>query len=87
MRNDPPDLVILDIMLPKFDGFKVCRLIKFDKSSGHIPVILCSARNSDDDRERGRKAGADDYVLKPFDLVQLLENIKRRVAAPVAAAK
>ena len=81
VRKDPPDLILLDVMLPKFDGFRVCRLIKFDKNTGHIPIILCSARNSEADREKGRKAGADDYVLKPFNLEDLLENVRGRLEA------
>ncbi|MCK4546586.1 MAG: response regulator [Candidatus Eisenbacteria sp.] len=85
VRKDPPDLVLLDIMLPKFDGFKVCRLIKFARNTGHIPVILCSARNSEADREKGRKAGADDYILKPFNLVELIENVRSRIT-PVTVA-
>jgi DNA-binding response OmpR family regulator len=87
VRRKAPDLIILDVMLPKFDGFKVCRLLKFDKNTRHIPIILCSARNSEADRERGRKAGADDYVLKPFDLDALVENVRTRIAAVVGVAE
>lgn len=86
VRKDAPDIIILDVMLPKFDGFKVCRLLKFDKATGHIPIILSSARNSDADLERGRKAGADEYIVKPFDLERLVEIVKTRINRPVSAA-
>ncbi len=79
VRNDSPDLILLDVMLPKFDGFKVCRLLKFDKNTGHIPIVLSSARNSDADLERGRKAGADEYIAKPFDLEQLVQIVRTRI--------
>jgi len=87
VRKDPPDLILLDVMLPKFDGFKVCRLVKFDKNTGHIPVILSSARNSDADLERGRKAGADEYIVKPFDLDHLIQVIKNHVHQTAESAK
>ena len=86
VRNEKPDLILLDIMLPKLDGFKVCRLIKFDKNTHHIPIILCSARNSDADRERGRKAGADEYLVKPFDLEQLIEIVRCRITEAIATS-
>jgi DNA-binding response OmpR family regulator len=86
VRSKPPDLILLDVMLPKLDGFRVCRLLKFDKNTSHIPIILCSARNSEADRERGRKAGADDYVVKPFDLEKLVAMVKSRVSPTIGVA-
>jgi two-component system phosphate regulon response regulator PhoB len=80
IRSQKPSLVILDVMLPRIDGFKVCRLLKFDKSTQDIPIILCSARSSDADRERGRHAGADHYVVKPFEKEDLLAIIKHLVS-------
>ena len=87
VRNDPPDLILLDVMLPKFDGFKVCRLLKFDRNTGHIPIVLSSARSSEADLERGRKAGADEYVAKPFDLERLVQIVKTRIGAAVGSAE
>jgi DNA-binding response OmpR family regulator len=86
VRRDPPDLILLDVMLPKFDGFKVCRLLKFDKHTGHIPIILSSARNSDADMEKGRKAGADAYVVKPFDLERLIGLIRSHMRPAVSSS-
>lgn len=85
VRKEKPDLIILDVMLPKLDGFKVCRLIKFDKNTSHIPILLCSARHSDTDRERGRRAGADEYIVKPFDLDRLVGTVKNRIHQAVSA--
>src|SRR5262245_18318420 len=62
-----PDLVILDVMMPASDGFQVCRLFKKDPDLRSIPVILLTARYQDDDGKRGREAGADALITKPFD--------------------
>lgn len=62
-----PDLVILDLMLPRIDGFKVCRLLKFDKRYKKIPVLIMTARAQREDRELAMECGADAYVTKPFN--------------------
>ena len=87
VRKEPPDLILLDVMLPKFDGFKVCRLVKFDKNTSHIPVILSSARNSEADQKRGRKAGADEYIVKPFDLEHLVQVIRSYISQAVRSVE
>jgi DNA-binding response OmpR family regulator len=71
-----PDLIILDIMLPDFDGFEVCRRIKGHKSPlSETPVIMLTARGAELDRVRGLEIGADDYVTKPFSLMELLARV------------
>jgi DNA-binding response OmpR family regulator len=75
-RADRPDLVILDLMLPKIDGFKVCRMLKFDEKYKHIPVIMFTARAQKSDEDLGREMGADAYITKPFDPQNLLGKIK-----------
>ncbi len=75
-RSEKPDLIILDIMLPKLDGYKVCRMLKFDDQYKHIPIILFSARTQDSDQEVGKQQGADAYVTKPFQPEALLNKIK-----------
>lgn len=75
-RSEKPDLIILDIMLPKIDGYKVCRMLKFDEQYKHIPVILFSARTQDSDLETGKQQGADAYITKPFQPEALLSKIK-----------
>ncbi len=70
-KAEPPDLVILDVMMPSSDGFQVCRLFKSDPALYKIPVIILTARYQDDDGKRGREAGADALITKPFDPVEL----------------
>src|SRR5690349_22183393 len=70
------DLVILDIMLPDGDGFEVCRRIRASKGgTAKLPVIILSARGAELDRVRGLELGADDYVTKPFSLMELLARV------------
>ena len=71
-----PDLIILDIMLPDLDGFEVCRRLKAPRSDlAAIPIIVLSARGAELDRVRGLELGADDYVTKPFSLMELLARV------------
>jgi len=71
----PPNLIVLDIMLPDMDGFEVCRRLKADARLREIPVIILSARGAEMDRVRGLELGADDYVTKPFSLMELLARV------------
>lgn len=75
-RKERPDLIILDLMLPKLDGYKVCRLLKFDERFKEIPVLMVTAKTQEKDRLLGKETGADEYVTKPFDIEQLLEKVK-----------
>ena len=72
-----PDLVILDIMMPKMDGLEVCRRLKADPKFANIPVVLLSARAQDLDIREGLDIGANAYLTKPFDPVELLEVVGR----------
>jgi len=70
------DLVVLDVMLPDIDGFEVCRRIRASKAAARrVPVIMLSARGAELDRVRGLELGADDYVTKPFSLMELLARV------------
>jgi len=80
-RAENPDLVILDLMLPKIDGYKVCRMLKFDNKYKDIPVILFTARAQDSDRKTGREVGADAYITKPFEPKELLDKIRELLKA------
>jgi two-component system alkaline phosphatase synthesis response regulator PhoP len=71
-----PDMVILDLMLPKMDGWEVCRRVKSDKKTKNIPVLMLTARNSAEDVVQGLDLGADDYMRKPFPLAELLARIR-----------
>ncbi len=71
-----PDLILLDLMLPDMDGFDVCKKIRQDKNTQHIPIIMLTARSSNMDQVVGLELGADDYVTKPFDFTVLHSRIK-----------
>ena len=75
-RSERPDLMILDLMLPKLDGYKVCRMLKFDEGYKNIPIIMFTARDQKKDEELGKEMGADAYIPKPFESEVLLEKIK-----------
>ncbi len=78
-RSLKPNLIILDLMLPKMDGYKVCRLLKFDEKHKSIPIIMFTARAQDSDRQMGMDVGADAYITKPFESQALLEKIKELI--------
>ncbi len=85
MSRMEPDLVILDLMLPKIDGYEVCRSIR---RSSNVPIIMLTARDEDIDKILGLELGADDYMTKPFNVRELLARIKAimRRAVPQTAA-
>jgi len=84
-REENPGLILLDIMLPKLNGYQICRLLKFDERYRHIPIVMLTARAQARDRLLGKEIGADEYVTKPFELPALLQLVARYVPpAPVA---
>jgi DNA-binding response OmpR family regulator len=74
-RRQRPDLILLDINMPRLDGFQVCQALKQDPETAGIKVVVLSARGSEADRARGRECGADDYFVKPFSPIQLLNKV------------
>lgn len=74
-KSEQPDLIVLDIMMPKVDGYEACRKLKQDPSMKDVPVILLTAKGRDIDRKLGLEVGADDYITKPFSPNKLLEKI------------
>lgn len=74
--SERPDLVLLDVMMPGLDGFEVCRLIKGDPESRFIPVVLITALTCAEDRIRGIEAGADDFLSKPFNMLELCARVR-----------
>ncbi|MEI6049567.1 MAG: response regulator transcription factor [Bacteroidota bacterium] len=76
LAKERPDLIILDIMLPKMDGFELCRAIKQDVKLKNIPIIMLTAKGEEVDRIVGLELGADDYVVKPFSPRELILRIK-----------
>jgi DNA-binding response OmpR family regulator len=74
--NELPDIVIVDLMLPGIDGLEVCRMLRSEKRTSHIPIIMLTAKTSESDRVVGLELGADDYVIKPFSPRELAARVK-----------
>ena len=74
-----PDLVILDWMMPLMSGIEVCRQLKTREDTKHIPVIMLSARSEEGDTVRGLETGADDYVVKPYSLRELMARVRTQL--------
>jgi len=79
-RTEKPNLIILDIMLPKLDGFRLCRMLKFDENYKNIPVIILTAKTQKTDINRGKEMGAEAYITKPFKSEELLAEINELLA-------
>jgi len=78
-KSDGPDLIILDLMLPKINGYKVCGLLKKDSRYAKIPIILFTAKAQEKDIKLGEEVGADAYIIKPFEPEILLSKIKELI--------
>ncbi|NIM00848.1 MAG: response regulator [Acidobacteria bacterium] len=76
LRADPPDLLILDVMMPGLDGFEICRRMQDDHALRRIPIVLLSARGREHDRERGMALGAAEYMTKPYSPTDLMQRIR-----------
>lgn len=80
VRLNRPDLVILDIMLPEMDGFEVCRQIKENPDTRHIPVVMLTAKKNSQDFARGQQVGSDAYITKPFKSSKVLDTVQELLA-------
>jgi two-component system alkaline phosphatase synthesis response regulator PhoP len=76
IRKSPPDLLILDLMLPKFSGLEVCKAVRREPALNRLPILMLTARGEESDRVVGLELGADDYVTKPFSPRELMARIK-----------
>jgi two-component system alkaline phosphatase synthesis response regulator PhoP len=82
-RENHPDLVILDVMLPGLDGYKICRLLKFDEDSADVSIILLTSKAGATDKETGYYTGADLYLTKPFRPPELVEAVRHLLGSKV----
>ncbi len=81
-RTQSPDLILMDIMMPKLDGVGACNIIKADSVTGTIPVVMLTALTDKLDQKYSRDMGADGYITKPFSSQELLETVTRLLANP-----
>jgi len=75
-QKENPDLILLDLMLPKLDGYEVCRRLKCDDRCKHIPILMLTAKFQEKDKALGMETGANEYITKPFDIRDLLKKVK-----------
>jgi len=78
-KLESPDLILLDVMLPKLDGYMICRMLKYDEKYKNIPIIMLTAKASDQDRQTGKEVGADDFVVKGASIEDLISIVKKHL--------
>ena len=83
----PPDLIVLDVMLPEMDGFEACKVLRLDPATAKVPIIMLTAKAAEIDRVLGLELGADDYLTKPFSPRELLLRIKKILSRGGAATE
>lgn len=76
-REIVPDLIILDVMMPRINGYKISRLLKFDSKYKNIPILMITARSQEEDKLIGEETGADEYITKPFDLDDVVKAVQK----------
>lgn len=89
MKTEPPHLLVLDLILPGIDGLEMCRLLRADSATTHIPIVMVTGKGTETDRVVGLEMGADDYIVKPFNPPELVARVKavlrRAQGAPLSA--
>ena len=76
-----PDLIILDVMMPKINGYKISRLLKYDNKYKDIPIIMLTARSQNEDKLIGEETGVNEYLTKPFELDQIVKKVEEYLGA------
>lgn len=84
-QQEGPDLVILDVMLPGLDGFEVCHRLRSDPQTSHLPIIMYSGKGRENDRLTGEKVGANEYLIKPIDLEEILAKMESLLQSQTVA--
>ena len=80
-KDDSPDLLILDVMLPGIDGFEICHSLRAESQTAHLPILMFSAKGQEADKATGLKVGADEYLVKPVDREVLLDRVTAWLSA------
>jgi twitching motility two-component system response regulator PilG len=86
LAEEPPVLIVLDVMLPRMDGYQVCSLIKRRSGYEHIPVLMLTGKDGIFDKVRGKMVGCSAYITKPFEPHELLDAVRRYAPAPTKTA-
>ena len=84
VADEQPDLILLDIMLPRMDGYNICQVIRKNMAYRDLPIIMLSGKDGLFDKMRGKLAGSTDYLTKPFDSAELVQTVKRYLDSPAA---
>lgn len=87
IRRSPPDVVLLDVMMPKVDGFTVCQTVRADANFANVKIIMLTARGRDVERAKGLALGADDYITKPFSTKDALDRVAAALKTRQGAAE
>lgn len=82
VQKQIPDLILLDIMMPRMSGYQCCSKLKADPKTRHVPVIMVTALNEESDQERARECGAEAFISKPVNKAELLERVKKLLTPP-----
>lgn len=82
VADEQPDLILLDIMLPRMDGYNICQVIRKNMAYRDLPIIMLSGRDGLFDKMRGKLAGSTEYMTKPFDSLELAQTVKRYLDSP-----
>ncbi len=82
IQVERPDLVVMDIVMPRMNGYELCRWIKNNPIARHMPVVICSTKNEEFDRYWGMKQGIDAYITRPFQPAEMVETVKQLLRKP-----
>lgn len=82
VADEQPDLILLDIMLPRMDGYNICQVIRKNMAYRDLPIIMLSGKDGLFDKMRGKLAGSTEYITKPFDSTELVQTVKRHLDTP-----
>ncbi|PWB54847.1 MAG: hypothetical protein C3F06_03485 [Candidatus Methanoperedenaceae archaeon] len=76
VEENPPDIILLDLIMPGINGYQVCKKLKDDPKTNHIPIVIVTSLHETEDRNKAIEAGADDFITKPFDIMELSVRVK-----------
>jgi len=76
VESNPPDIILLDLIMPGINGYQVCKKLKDDPKTNHIPIVIVTSLHEIEDRNKAIEAGADDFITKPFDIMELSVRVK-----------